>query len=827
MLEAALLQMDGIISGACAEGVVEGNTEWKDSVKEATRNLVAAIKSAPTPPPPPDAGTVEILMQWMQPGFLSNQFFYINSFNNKIFLFLLLGEYKSRVLICKVEVLGTECGVADFIRGTQIEIHSVSSLSDVVRQPFESNPESQSDSSDAASTIKHWDSQWTPSEGYDSSGTSNSGGGEDYTEDYPQRITIDLPRFGDCHSACRSQTCLCQGCLFEYNRMISLQGSMSNICGKSTATTNPTHLSSLPPLYSTPCSSIQNELPHHCSKDHLPMSCNCHTMYPCHTQQISSHPKECTLHSSDKTNSTTSLSGNSVGRCVGSLDRRRRRFKSKADHNQRTKSHSDLMCCAKDRPHYCSLQQFQCGTNSHMYSYYNKTEERLRKLESERGALHMEVSVLSEQVDAQSSKIQELENMLQEKKHTLRQMEEALQKEVLSRSALETQKLELLSSLSELKLRQASLEHENLALRNTSSLSNGERFSRHAGQYSSLPRPPTSAKKGVAFAEEEKTVIGEASLQPESAPPKPLAELSIEEVSDWLSRIGLECYAAELRRWGATGAKLLETTPNQIEKELDIKNVLHRKKLLYAIESEKCNAEGFLGSEKMDSAAVLRWLDDIGLPQHKEAFHNAKVDGRVLHRLTTEDLLNLGVTAQLHAASLRRGIQILRELNFEFDNLERRSVSGNGADGSNVTLWTNHRVMEWLRVVDLAEYAPNMRGSGVHGGLMIHEGRFTSELLATILSIPPSKTLLRRHLTTHFNQILGREVVQHKREMESTLGFVPLTLTARLKAPKKSQFTLKRKKSKNEVDYGNLVCPLEASPPDLEDTGQKKVIGCI
>lgn len=62
----------------------------------------------------------------------------------------------------------------------------------------------------------------------------------------------------------------------------------------------------------------------------------------------------------------------------------------------------------------------------------------------------------------------------------------------------------------------------------------------------------------------------------------------------------------------------------------------------------------------MDNAAVLRWLDDIGLPQHKEAFHHAKVDGRVLHRLTTEDLLNLGVTAQLHAASLRRGIQVSR-----------------------------------------------------------------------------------------------------------------------------------------------------------------------
>ncbi|KAG7201072.1 hypothetical protein KM043_017615 [Ampulex compressa] len=448
--------------------------------------------------------------------------------------------------------------------------------------------------------------------------------------------------------------------------------------------------------------------------------------------------------------------------------------------------------------------------------------DRLSKLESEKGALHMEVTVLSEQIEAQSIKIQELDSMLQDKKNSLRQMEEVLQKEVLSRSALETQKLELLSTISEMKLRQASLEHENFALRSISPISNGEKFSRHTGQYSSLPRPPTFSKKGVAFAEQEKTVIGESNMHHHEKevvqPCKPLAVLSVDEIGDWLARIGLECYTPELRRWGATGSKLLEAQQLQLEKELDVKNILHRKKLLYAIESEKCAGAGFLCSDKMDNAAVLRWLDDIGLPQHKEAFHVGKVDGRVLHRLTTEDLLNLGITAQLHAASLKRGIQVLRELNFEYDNLERRSMSGNGLDNSNVTLWTNHRVMEWLRVVDLAEYAPNMRGSGVHGGLMVREGRFTSELLATLLSIPPAKTLLRRHLTTHFNQLLGREVVLHKRETEAILGFIPLTLTARLKIPKKSQFTLKRKKSKTEVDYGNLVCPLEASPPGTPST---------
>ncbi|XP_050460199.1 liprin-beta-2 isoform X2 [Cataglyphis hispanica] len=710
---------------------------------------------------------------------------------------------------------------------------------------------SQSDSSDAASTIKLWNSRWTPSESYDSSGTSSdSNAGDDYVEDYPPGIT--RPTIA-CQTAYQSQECLCQACLLGYAKMLALQGSMPNICAVSgmpniCPASSASHLGSFSSLCTTPCTSVSSELTHHAVKEHVG-----HYPHICHLQQGPMCAKEHGMHTGNRTNSTTSLPIDSSG---GSLGRRRRRLRSRVDRDQRAMSHNDLICHERERPrHYCSLQQFHCGSDVCMNNYHSKTEERLRKLESERGALHMEVSVLSEQVDAQSSKIQELESMLQEKKDTLRQMEEALQKEVLSRSALETQKLELLTSLSEMKLRQASLEHENLALRSTSPLSNGERFSRHTGQYSSLPRPPTS-KKGVAFgkvpnlvsgahttvplavrgiaarclsapilAEEAKIVICEANAEP--PPSKPLAELTMEEIGDWLARLGLECYTAELRRWGATGPKLLDATQVQLEKELDMKNILHRKKLLYAIESERSNGAGFLGSDKMDNGAVLRWLDDIGLPQHKEAFHLAKVDGRVLHRLTTEDLLNLGVTAQLHAASLRRGIQVLRDLNFEFDNLERRSANGNGADGSNVTLWTNHRVMEWLRVVDLAEYAPNMRGSGVHGGLMIHEGRFTSELLATLLSIPPAKTLLRRHLTTHFNQILGREVVQHKREIESTLGFVPLTLTARLKVPKKSQFTLKRKKSKNEMDFGNLVCPLEASPPDLEDTGQRKIIGCI
>lgn len=71
--------------------------------------------------------------------------------------------------------------------------------------------------------------------------------------------------------------------------------------------------------------------------------------------------------------------------------------------------------------------------------------------------------------------------------------------------------------------------------------------------------------------------------------------------------------------------------------------------------------------------------------------------------------------------------------------------------------------------------------SGVHGALMVYEVRFTSEFLASLLSISSSKTLLRRHLSTHFKELVGKEVVQAKRELEVSPGYIPLTTTAKIK----------------------------------------------
>ncbi|XP_040553400.1 liprin-beta-1 isoform X19 [Gallus gallus] len=287
----------------------------------------------------------------------------------------------------------------------------------------------------------------------------------------------------------------------------------------------------------------------------------------------------------------------------------------------------------------------------------------------------------------------------------------------------------------------------------------------------------------------------------------PFAKWTKEQVCNWLQDQGLGSYISNGRHWILSGQTLLQASQQDLEKELGIKHPLHRKKLqlaLQALGSEEENNHG-----KLDYHWVTRWLDDIGLPQYKTQFDEGKVDGRMLHYMTVDDLLSLKVVSVLHHLSIKRAIQVLRINNFEPNCLRRRPSDENNVTPSEVTQWTNHRVMEWLRSVDLAEYAPNLRGSGVHGGLMVLEPRFNVETMAQLLNIPPNKTLLRRHLATHFNLLIGQEAQQQKREAMESPDYVLLTATAKVK-PKKlafSNFGSLRKKKQDDVE--EYVCPME------------------
>ncbi|XP_027194482.2 uncharacterized protein LOC113789182 isoform X1 [Dermatophagoides pteronyssinus] len=282
-------------------------------------------------------------------------------------------------------------------------------------------------------------------------------------------------------------------------------------------------------------------------------------------------------------------------------------------------------------------------------------------------------------------------------------------------------------------------------------------------------------------------------------------------VADWFALIGLGMYVNECKRWCKDGEHLMKASSLEVEKELGIKNSLHRKKLRLAVVSMNEEEDDLLKcAGKLDYLWVARWLDDIGLPQYKESFIDARVDGRVLHYLNIEDLFQLKVTNQLHFASIRAAIRVLRENNYNGQCLKRRAgpdeVNQNEWNNSEVAVWSSHRIMEWLRSIDLSEYAPNLRGSGVHGALILYENAFNADLFATLLSIPANKTLLRRHISSKFKQLIGDQLSKMKQEYELMPNYQQLVPGAKIKAYKKGHFTLRKKRADFELtDY---VCPM-------------------
>uniref|UniRef100_A0A3B4FLA6 Liprin-beta-2-like n=1 Tax=Pundamilia nyererei TaxID=303518 RepID=A0A3B4FLA6_9CICH len=300
----------------------------------------------------------------------------------------------------------------------------------------------------------------------------------------------------------------------------------------------------------------------------------------------------------------------------------------------------------------------------------------------------------------------------------------------------------------------------------------------------------------------------------------PFSKWNTEQVCDWIEDIGLGQYSILARQWVTSGQTLLSATPQDLEKEMAMKNPLHRKKLQLSIKA--ISSKQPEKSAELDYLWVTRWLDDIGLPQYKDQFNEGRVDGQMLQYLTVNDLLFLKVTSQLHHLSIKCAIHVLHVNKFNPNCLKRRPGNESQFTPSEVVQWSNHRVMEWLRSVDLAEYAPNLRGSGVHGGLVMLEPRFNSDSLAMLLNIPPQKTLLRRHLTTNFNNLVGAQAQQEKREYTEATGYSPLSITAKVK-PKKLGFSnlthLRRRRPDESTDY---VCPIESSSPQ---SGQSAVNG--
>ncbi|XP_050733121.1 uncharacterized protein LOC127006798 isoform X4 [Eriocheir sinensis] len=238
----------------------------------------------------------------------------------------------------------------------------------------------------------------------------------------------------------------------------------------------------------------------------------------------------------------------------------------------------------------------------------------------------------------------------------------------------------------------------------------------------------------------------------------PLERWKAPTVLAWLEvTLGMAQYGAMCAENVRSGKVLLELSDSELEAGLGITHPMHRKKLRLAIEELR---EPRLTRYPRISAlghiwVSSEWLPDLGLPQYSDNFANSLVDGRLLEALTKKELeKHLGVHRKFHQASIIHGVHLLRIVRFDRQVLAERRRQSELVDTDPV-VWTNLRWVRWARSIDLAEYAENLKDSGVHGALVVLEPSFTADTMATALGIPQSKNIIRRHLATELEGLVN------------------------------------------------------------------------
>ncbi|XP_039753432.1 kazrin isoform X3 [Pararge aegeria] len=238
----------------------------------------------------------------------------------------------------------------------------------------------------------------------------------------------------------------------------------------------------------------------------------------------------------------------------------------------------------------------------------------------------------------------------------------------------------------------------------------------------------------------------------------------------WLElALGMPQYAAAVADNVKSGKVLLELTDTDLEVGLGIGQPMHRKKLRLAIEERRrpdLVRNPSIG-QLTHAWVAAEWLPDLGLSQYAESFVTNLVDARMLDTISKKELEKyLGVTRKFHQASIVHGIHLLRIMKYDRQALAVRRHQCENVDADPL-VWTNQRFMRWAHNIDLGEFADNLKDSGVHGGLVVLEPSFTGETMATALGIPPSKSIIRRHLVAEFDALIvpARNMFGHQIRM--------------------------------------------------------------
>lgn len=208
--------------------------------------------------------------------------------------------------------------------------------------------------------------------------------------------------------------------------------------------------------------------------------------------------------------------------------------------------------------------------------------------------------------------------------------------------------------------------------------------------------------------------------------------------------------------------------------QVGILSTLHCKKLKLAV-LDALGAEASPLAE-LNHEWVGQWLADIGLPQFKRTFLDARLDGHVLDTISVEDLKLLDVNVPFHVTSIKRALQALRLCGYDGEYL-KDSCAEKSHGSQKLLHWSAKDVCRWVCSIELDDYVGALNTAGIHGAVMLLDVQFTSNSLACALGISQSKTVIRKHLSKKFVELIGPVAAQDKVDAMQSKTFIPLDPT--------------------------------------------------